>query len=176
MLAATGAPRTLQYQRPKRDGCCGAQGARALQNSPLKLRGWRAAWRNPYGIRDPCEPRRAPLRRATCAQAAKRSRMLFLRRYFMAPFRTASHQWHRPRDCGLTRRPTRYSAAGRSGDSRGRNASSWRGVRACSFSSGSSVRTPSSGAAPPPASMSLMSYAPSTDEVHALYARFEARG
>jgi hypothetical protein len=33
---------------PKHSRYRGAQGARPLQNSPLKLRGWRAAWRNPY--------------------------------------------------------------------------------------------------------------------------------
>jgi hypothetical protein len=113
MLAATGAPRTLQYQRPKRDGCRDAGRIRALQSSPLKLRGWRAAWRNPNGIRDPCEPRRAPLRRATCAQAARRSRMLFCGGILWP--RTAlitGGTDARMEITHLTRRPTRCSAGG----------------------------------------------------------------
>jgi hypothetical protein len=93
----------------------------------------------------------APLGAILMASAIRRSRRALhgapIQRCFMAPFRTASHQWDRPRDCGLIRRPTRCSAGGRSGDPRGRNASSLRRVRACSFSSGPSVRTPSS--APP---------------------------
>ena len=44
-------------------------------------------------------------------------------RRYQAPFRTAYHQWHRrkglKRPAHLTRRPTRYSAGGRSGDPRG---------------------------------------------------------
>jgi hypothetical protein len=95
------------------------------QNVPP--RGWRAAWRSPSSVFAIERIARAPLRRATCASSACYFAAIF---YGLMPH--AYHRWHRRAldRTRLTRRPTRYSAGGRSRDPRGRNASSWRGVRA----------------------------------------------
>ncbi len=94
--------------------------------------------------RVPCEdPRRAPSRRATSGD------ILWPPSAGFSPVAQARRSFAR-----LTRRPTHSSAGGRSGNPRGRNASSWRGGPG---RAGMSVRdepicpAPSSGAVPRPA-------------------------
>ena len=60
-----------------------------------------------------CSVRSAFRRPASRSSSEAIALLKTLRRLFRAPFRTASHQWHRPCDThDLTRRPTRYSGAG----------------------------------------------------------------
>jgi hypothetical protein len=108
--------------------------------------------------RVPCEdPRRAPPRRATSGD------ILWPPSAGFSPVAQARRSFAR-----LTRRPSHSSAGGRSGNPRGRNASSWRGGPG---RAGMYVRdepicpAPSSGAVPRPAIKTPHERAPQTDEV-----------